>query len=377
MENKKIRVLYFVDRMLKGGIQSLIISWLPKFDEKIQIDFLLLDDGNEYELENEIKRFGCKIYKLNGMWIKTPIDFIKYSKILDDFFKEHHEYKVVHLHSSSKNFLVLKYAKKYGIPIRISHSHNIDFQTKNPFKKFVGNLLKIPLIKYSTDFFACSKKAGEWLFGKKVVNTRKFKVINNAIDYDKFKFDKIARNKIREKLKLSKDEVVIGHIGRFTTQKNHKFLIDVFKELTKINSKYKLILIGTGIQENKIKNKVKKLNLNDKVIFMGFQNNVNEYIQAMDLFIMPSLYEGLGIVLIEAQASGLPCYASENVIPIEAKLSSNFKFISLKKSPQKWAEIINCEAIDRVDNFKQFKNSKYIINDIVAELEKYYLKEEI
>ena len=372
-----VKVLYFVDRMLKGGIQSLIIDWLSRFDKRIQIDFLLLDDGNEYELENEIKSLGCKIYKLKGMWIRTPIDFIKYSKVLEEFFKEHHDYKVVHLHSSSKNFLVLKYAKKYGIPIRISHSHNIDFQTKNPFKKLVGNLFKIPLIRYSTDFFACSKKAGEWLFGKKIVNTGKFKVINNAIDYDKFKFDKIARDNIRKKLKVSEDEILIGHIGRFTTQKNHKFLIDIFKELIKINSKYKLLLIGTGIKENKIKIKVNKLNLDNKVIFMGFQNNVNEYIQAMDLFIMPSLYEGLGIVLIEAQASGLPCYASENVIPIEAKLSSNFKFISLKKSSQKWAKIINNESIGRVDNIKQFKNSKYIIDDIVAELEEKYLKEEI
>ena len=377
MDSAKVRVLYFVDRMLKGGIQSLIIDWLSRFDKRIQIDFLLLDDGNEYELENEIKSLGCKIYKLKGMWIRTPIDFIKYSKVLEEFFKEHHDYKVVHLHSSSKNFLVLKYAKKYGIPIRISHSHNIDFQTKNPFKKLVGNLFKIPLIRYSTDFFACSKKAGEWLFGKKIVNTGKFKVINNAIDYDKFKFDKIARDNIRKKLKVSEDEILIGHIGRFTTQKNHKFLIDIFKELIKINSKYKLLLIGTGIKENKIKIKVNKLNLDNKVIFMGFQNNVNEYIQAMDLFIMPSLYEGLGIVLIEAQASGLPCYASENVIPIEAKLSSNFKFISLKKSSQKWAKIINNESIGRVDNIKQFKNSKYIIDDIVAELEEKYLKEEI
>ena len=151
-----VKVLYFVDRMLKGGIQSLVIEIVKNINkEKVQIDFLLLDDGKEYELENTLKDLGCKIYKLNGIWINTSLDFFKYKKALDNFFKEHNDYDVVHMHSSSKNYMVLKKAKKYGIPVRIAHSHNIDFQTKNQIKKIVGNIFKIYLKKYSTDYFAC------------------------------------------------------------------------------------------------------------------------------------------------------------------------------------------------------------------------------
>ena len=153
MKTEPVKVLYFVDRMLRGGIQSLVIDWVSRFDKnKIHVDFLLLDDGKEYELEQTLKELGCTVYKLKGIWVKTPIDFIKYKYAVKSFFKEHHDYKVVHMHSSSKNYIILKYAKKYGIPIRIAHSHNIDFQTKNPLKKLIGNLFKKPLTKYHDTF---------------------------------------------------------------------------------------------------------------------------------------------------------------------------------------------------------------------------------
>lgn len=370
--NDPIKVLYFVDRMLRGGIQSLVIDWVSRFDKKkIHVDFLLLDDGIKYELEDTLKEIGCNVYKLNGIWIKTPFDFIKQAKALDEFFKDHHDYKVVHLHSSSKNYLVLKYAKKYGIPMRISHSHNIDFQTKNPVKKMMGNILKPKLIKYSTNYFACSRIAGEWLFGKKVVNSNKFKVINNAIDYDKFKFDDKTRNRIRMNLKIKDDEILIGHVGRFTNQKNHAFLIDVFNELYKKNNKYKLIMIGTGPLEDDIKNKVKKLDLNDNVIFAGFKNNVNEYMQAMDLFAFPSLFEGLGLVLVEAQASGLPCFATKNTIPEEVSILSNFKYVDLRVLL--WVDLIyNCN-MERVSSKEELNKCGYFIDEIILCLEKTYI----
>ena len=132
MKNK-VKILYFVDRMLEGGIQSLLISWISNLDrDKFDIDVLLLDDGKKYELEDTLIKLNCNVYKLDGMWIRKTTDFIKYGKVLNQFFKEHHDYKVVHLNSSSKNYQVLKYAKKYGIPIRIAHSHNTDFQTTSP-----------------------------------------------------------------------------------------------------------------------------------------------------------------------------------------------------------------------------------------------------
>lgn len=374
--DKPIKVLYFVDRMLRGGIQSLVIDWVSRFDkEKIHVDFLLLDDGNEYELEKTLKEIGCKVYKLKGIWIKNPFDYIKYSIALNNFFEKHHDYKVVHLHSSSKNYMILKYAKKYKIPVRIAHSHTIDFQTKNPLKKIVGNFLKPKIIKYSTDYFACSKIAGEWLFGKKIVTSSKFKVIHNAINYDNFKFNIDNRKKYREKLNISDSEIVIGHIGRFVTPKNHNFLINVFSDLYKINDKYKLLLVGTGALENKIKRKVKLLKLENAVIFAGFQSNVNKYLQAMDVFAFPSKYEGLGLALVEAQTSGIPCLASNKNIPTEVKIMKNFHFLPLQK--KLWINTILNMDKTRLDSRNELKAKKYLIEDVVLELEKIYMSERI
>lgn len=374
---ESVKVLYFVDRLLIGGIQKLIMDWATTFDKNlIQLDFLLLDDGTHYELEETLKKLGCNVYKLKGMWIRKPTDFIKYAKLLDDFFREHHDYKVVHLHSSSKNYMVLKYAKKYNIPIRIAHSHNIDFQSKNPMKKIIGNLLKKSLIKYSTDYFACSELAGKWLFGKDIVNSKMFKIIHNSIDLEKFKYNENIRKKLRDELYIEDDEIVIGHVGRFTNQKNHTFLIDIFNEINKINNRSKLLLVGTGPLENEIKEKVTRLRLEDRVIFLGFKSNINEYMQAMDIFVFPSLYEGLGIVLIEAQASGLKCFTSKDVVPYEANISENLNYISLNDSAVIWANKILENTYNRDCNENIIKNKEYDINYTVKYLQDFYMKEE-
>jgi glycosyltransferase involved in cell wall biosynthesis len=370
-----VRVLYFVDRMLRGGIQSLVIDWISRFDKtKIQVDVLLLDDGIKYELENSLKELGCNVYKLEGVWIKKAKDFIKYRKMLSNFFKEHHDYKVVHLHSTSKNYMVLKYAKKYDIPVRIAHSHSIDFATKNVFKKFIGNILKIMLIKYSTDYFACSKKAGEWLFGKKITNSNKFKIIHNAIDYDKFKFNENIRREYRIKFNLENDNIVVGHVGRFSNPKNHTFLIDIFYELYKSNPKCKLLLVGTGEKEEEIKSKVKNLNIEKNVIFAGFRNDVNNIMQAMDIFLLPSLYEGLPVVGIEAQAAGLPCFMSKDVITNEVQITENLQFISLNCSATEWANIILSSDLSRKDTKDNLKDAGYFIEDSTEELLNFYMK---
>lgn len=373
VKTEPVKVLYFVDRMLRGGIQSLVIDWVSRFNKnKIHVDFLLLDDGKEYELEQTLKELGCTVYKLKGIWVKTPIDFIKYKCAVKNFFKEHHDYKVVHMHSSSKNYMILKYAKKYDIPIRIAHSHNIDFQTKNPLKKLIGNLFKKPLIKYATDYFACSKIAGEWLFGKDIVESDKFKVIHNAVDYDKFKYNDDIRNEIRRKLGFNDSDIVVGHVGRFVTQKNHEFLINVFSKCYQKNKNYKLLLIGIGELEESIKNKVAELNLNDCVTFAGFKNNVNEYMQAMDIFAFPSLFEGLGLVLVEAQASGLPCITTANTIPDEVKINPNFYFVNLNVN--EWVQTIQNIKLARVKSKKLVKDAGYFIEDIITELTNEYQK---
>lgn len=370
--NEPVKVLYFVDRMLRGGIQSLVIDWISRFDKnKIHVDFLLLDDGKKYELEETLKRFGCKVYKLEGIWIKNPIDYIKQAKALDNFFNEHHEYKVVHMHSSSKNFLVLKYAKKYNIPTRIAHAHALDFQCGSFTKKIVGNLLKPRLINYSTDYFACSKSAGKWLFGENIINNSKFEVVKNGVDYNRFKYNINNRNSIRHNYNIKDTDILIGHVGRFTKVKNHSFMIDILYKLLEENKNYKLMFIGEGILEKKIKEKIIRLDIKDNIIFAGYQQDVSMYLSALDIFIMPSLYEGLGLGLIEAQANGLPCLATKNTIPKDVKISNNFNFINLEL--KEWLESIKNIDLARQDNFDALKDAGYIIDDSIVFLEKKYL----
>ena len=374
--DKPVKVLYFVDRMLRGGIQTFIIENLKHMDmDKVKVDILLLDDGNTYELEDELRKLGCLVYKLDGIWVKKPWDFIKQAKALDRFFKEHHDYKVVHLHSSSKNFMVLKYAKKYGINVRIAHSHCIDFQTNSSLKKLIGDLFKLPLRKYATDYFACSKEAGKWLFGEKIVNSDHFEIVHNAVDLEKYKFNEETRMKIRSELNIEKDTIVLGHVGRFVELKNHDFLIDIFYEYNKICKNSKLLLLGTGIKENEIKEKVKKLGIEESVIFAGFKNNVNEYMCAMDLFILPSKTEGLGLVLIEAQASGLKCFTSKDVVPEEAKVSELLEYISLENGAKEWAEILLETKLKRVNNQDSIKEKGYDIIETSRFLQNFYEKE--
>lgn len=369
-----VKVLYFIDRLLHGGIQTFVLENIKHMDlTKVHIDFLLLDDGKEYELENVFKEMGCSIYKLKNIWINNPISYISYIKALNTFFSNHNDYDVVHLHSSSKNFFVLLFAKKYGIHTRIAHSHNIGFQTKSKIQIIIGNLFKMPLIYYATDYFACSKLAGEWLFNKKICDNN-LVVVKNAINIEKFCYDKNKDVYLRKRLGLT-NKFVIGHVGRFTNQKNHSFLIDIFYEILKINPNSTLLLIGTGELENIIKEKVNNLGITDNVIFLGYKQNVSDYLQVMDAFVFPSNYEGLGLVLIEAQASGLACYTSKDVVPIEAKVSSLLKFISLQSPPCVWAkEICTYNPLSRCSPKDEILNLGYDINQTANFLQNFYLK---
>ena len=371
---KKTKVLIFVDRMRHGGIQQFIVENIKHINKsKLQIDVLTLDDGQSYPLEATIKDLGCDFYKLKGIWINNPLDYIKYAKAINNFFKEHDDYQVVHMNASSKNFLLLKYAKKYNISVRIAHSHSGDFQTENILKKLIGNIFKIPMKKYATNYFACSYLAGEWLFGKKNIATNNVTIIHNAVDYEKFKYNEEIRKKIRKEISIKSKDILIGHVGRFTTPKNHTFLIDIFYEMTKQNKKVKLIMVGIGEKEKEIKRKVKELKIEDKVIFAGFRNDVNEIMQAMDIFLLPSLYEGLGIVLIEAQASGLPSFTSDKVVPQEAKISKLLHYISLEKTPKQWATKILESSLERIDIKKEMQKKGYLIEQTAKYLEKFYL----
>ena len=364
---EKTRVLYFIDRMRHGGIQQFAVEIVKNMDkDKCEIEFLLLDDGQTYPLENVLKELNVKFYKLKGVWFRTPLDILKQKKALEKFFKEHHNYKVIHMHSSSKNFMVLKMAKKYGVRVRIAHSHNIGFQSKNKIKIMIGNIFKKPLKKYATHYFACSKLAGKWLFGEENV-----KMIHNAVDYEKFRFNPVKREELRKELHIE-DTLVSGNVGRFTNQKNHTFLIDIFYEIYQRNKNVVLMLVGIGEKEQEIRDKVQNLGLENNVKFMGFCNNTNELFWCMDVFLLPSLYEGLPVVGVEAQCTGLPCFMSKDVITDEVKIAENVTFIPLEKSAEEWAEMILKSDLTRRDTYEELKKAGYFIEQTVEELERFY-----
>lgn len=359
-----IRILHVVPNMQAGGLESFIMSIYRNIDRnKVQFDFLYHYEG-DYFFDDEIRQMGGEIYNLT---VRQDYDLTKYIRDLNIFFSKHKEYKVIHSHMASLGFIHLNVAKKHGVSDRIIHSHNSSFE--KTFKGFLKSILVHASVKYANYRFACSIDAGKCLY-----HNKDFTVINNAIDVSKFLFNANIRKQMRDKMNLN-DKFVIGHVGRFTLQKNHSFLIDVFVKILEKNPNSVLLLVGDGEKRSKIENKVNVLGIKDNVIFYGTSNEVQNLFQAMDVFILPSLSEGLGIVLIEAQAAGLKCFTSENLVPKEARVSENLEYISLDKSEIYWAnQILKCDNnYERKDMYRDICNHKYDIESVSNKLQEFYI----
>lgn len=253
--------------------------------DKIQFHFLCDEDSTNIPYE-EIEKMGGKVI------IIPPYQrLFKYQKELYKIFKENN-YKIVHSHINALSVFPLRIAKKAGVPIRIAHSHTTS--NKKEWKRnLIKNILR-PFSKvYANQYFACTEYAGKWLFGEKAFKNGKIKIINNAIDLEKFKFNENTREDLRKELGIKEDTLIIGHVGRFMKQKNHEFLIDVFNELITKNENLILMLIGQGPLLNEMKQKVRDLKIEDKVKFIGQVTDVEKYYNIMDIFLFPSIYEGL------------------------------------------------------------------------------------
>jgi len=372
MKNK-IKVLIFVDRMRHGGIQSFICQYYGLFDKnRFNITVLTLDDGNTYPLEEKIESYDINLIKLNKIWITNLSSYIKYKKAVKNFFSNNNDFDIIHMHSSSKNYFLLKCAKKYGIKVRIAHSHNVNFQTNSKIKKIIGDNFKKKVKKYATHYFACSKDAGVWMFGRKLINETI--IIPNAFDIENYKYDKNIRDSLRKEFNL-KDSVVYGNVSRLVTQKNHSFLIDIFGEIRKKQKNAKLVLIGDGELKEQLISKTKSMALDKDVIFLGYKSDIYNYYNLLDVFVFPSLFEGLGMTIIEALCNDLVCYISSDVIPSETHISSNVVEISLDKSPSDWAKIIMSNQNSRNNrSFSAIKNCGYDIYDASIKLQKTYEK---
>lgn len=358
-----IRVLHVIGSLNSGGSQSMIMNIYRNLDRsKIQFDFIV-DRKNENFYTNKIEELGGKIYVLPQYKL---YNHFQYKKAWNQFLKQHSKYKIIHGHVRSTAAIYLKIAKKYGL-YTIAHSHSTS--SGKGIKAIVKNILQYR-IRYIADYFmGCSKEANEWLFGKKVANSDKCIVLNNGIDINKFSFNNQVRNEIRHELNIKDNEIVIGHVGRFVKVKNHKFIFKMFSMLYKDNNKYKLLLVGNGPEKSRLEKKYKKKNFMSNVILIDSTDNVENYMQAMDIFILPSKYEGLGMVLIEAQDNGLQCIASKN-IPKETNISGNIQFLPLYSKCWEKA-ILESNIIRRKIETKKFMDNYNIIK-IAEKIEKIY-----
>lgn len=362
--NKPIRVLHVLQRMEAAGVQTLLMNLYRSIDRsKVQFDFLVHYKEHQF-FDDEIEALGGKIYRLS---VREDYNFVKYCKDLDSFFEEHNEYKIVHGHMHSLGAIYLHYAKKHGVPVRIAHSHTNS--TQNDAKKFIKQIMNSLYKKDATDLFACSEAAGEYMFG-----IEHFTVINNAILTDNFLFSQDKRDKKRKELGVV-NKFVVGNVGRFEIQKNQKFLVDVFSVLHEMIPESKLLLIGTGSMLEEVKKKVNELGLNDAVSFLGNRKDVAELYMAMDVFAFPSLFEGLGIVGVEAQAAGTPCVCTDT-LPKEIDVTPLLYRMPLENGINDWAKaLIDAKESGYAhSNMKQYiTNANYDMTALAKQLEDFYL----
>ena len=357
-----IRVLQCVNDMHRAGLETMLMNYYRNIDrDKIQFDFLT-HRSHRSDYDDEIESLGGKIYYAPRLY---PQNYPKYFKWMKQFFIEHPEYKIVHSHIDAMSYLPLLAAKKANIPVRIAHSHNTSID--KDFKYLLKQYFRSKITSVATDYCTCGQEAGKFLFGNE-----NFTFIPNAIEVDRFLYDKNLRNKKRTELGV-KNEFIVGHVGRLSYQKNHKLLIEIFNELLKVESNALLLLVGVGEKEEKIKKQVHDLNLDSKVRFLGNRNDVNELYQAMDVFVMPSFFEGIPVVGIEAQFSDLPCVFSDKV-PEEVEFNSKTKFVMLDAALNEWVKAIEeFKKLERNTEAKNLQNSQYDINVAYSILENYYL----
>lgn len=371
-KNIPIRVLQIGMTKNIGGLETYLMQQFDHLDKtKVTYDFVNITSEDEIVFRDKILQIGSHIYGVRSRHSNPIRHYWQWLVLLHRIAKN---YKAIVLNSNSITYVFpIFIARFFGIPMRIMHSHNAGFEQKIGFaKKAIMKMNRFLLRWGATDYFACSQLAGKWMFDKKTP----FTIIPNAIDCNKFQFNPEVRSEMRKSLNIE-NKFVVGHVGRFTYQKNHGFLIDVFSEIHKINPKAVLLLIGDAVGDmsyyENVKQKVEQYSLTECVQFLGMRNDVPLLMQAMDCFALPSRFEGLPVVGIEAQAAGLPCFFS-NTITREVGLTGLAHFISLEDPSAKWAEKITAvNAVNREKAANQVRLAGYDIESVVQKMQNFYL----
>ncbi|MGL4672309.1 glycosyltransferase, partial [Cetobacterium sp.] len=299
------KILHIVGGMDVGGTETMLINLYRNIDrEKYEFHFISYY-GREGFYDKEIERLGGKIIHLNfSKRLGALGSILELRRVIKE-----NKYDVVHTHTLFNCGIGVLAAWLGRVKIRISHAHTVYEDNVSFIKKSYITLMKSLIKIFSTHFFGCSNKAGEFLFGQKIVKGKNYKFIPNYIDYKKF-IDISERDKLRESLNFELDTIVIGHVGRIMSAKNHSFLVDIIEKMKSRGLKVKGVFVGDGDSRAELELKIKKYSLENDIFITGMVNNPENYFKMMDIFILPSFYEGFGLVLLEAQSSGLNCIAS-------------------------------------------------------------------
>lgn len=358
-----LRVAQIMGKLWAGGVENVVFNYYRAIDKtKIQFDFYY-DADSTVEPPQDLIDAGARFIKIPP-YQQLP----QYLNTLRNNFKANN-YKIVHSHINTLSVFPLYMAWKCGIPVRIAHNHSVPSG-----KEIKRDLLKQVLRRFSrifpTDYFACSERAGRWMFGDKLMKANRVFVMRNAIDFDKFRADSTKSQELKETLKIE-NKTVIGHVGRFTFAKNHMFLLDLFKQYSNERDNAALLLVGDGELHNEIVNKINELHIVDKAVMVGKVSNPNEYYGIIDVLILPSVFEGLPLTVIEAQCSGVPVVMSD-VVSDEAIISDSVAKLSLSSGMDNWIEHIDTYKGKKVTLNSNAVN--YDIKEQVHKLEDWYLE---
>jgi glycosyltransferase involved in cell wall biosynthesis len=358
-----IRVLQVFATLDRGGAEAMIMNFYRSIDRsRVQFDFVVKESNREYAHEAEIKSLGGRIYRLPDYKI---INHVSYKRAWKQLLMEHPEWRILHGHHITPAAVYMKVAKQQN-RITIAHSHS----TKGirSIKNIVKYFLRLPM-KRKVDYpVACSRSAADWMFGR---NNKRVKLIRNAIDIKKFQYNENVRLRLREQFSVC-DKFVIGHIGNFTKAKNYPFLLEVFQRVKERKENAVLILVGKKENNPRIEELVHQMGLCDSVIFTGARPDIDQLLQMMDLFLFPSLYEGLPVTLIEAQASGLRCIVSDKITD-EVKITDRVEFLSLQASPEYWGErILEIKELEERVIGPGMEEAGYDVERETTELERFY-----
>ncbi|WP_315452099.1 glycosyltransferase family 1 protein [uncultured Selenomonas sp.] len=331
-DHSPIRVLQIIGNVCGGGVEAVVMNYYRHIDRtKVQFDFVI--DGYEKSLlDEEIQTFGGRIYKVERYSKNVLKQIYQIYRIVKD-----NNYDIVHSHMNTLAVFSLFAAWLGGARIRIVHNHS----TAAP-GEYMRTALKYILRPFSKVFAnryaACSRLAARWMFGD-IEGEKTVTIFNNAIDLDQFAYREDVRKEYRNALMIPENTYLVGHIGRFMYQKNHKFLVQIIDELVKKDRDVALLLIGDGPLRKNIAAQVHVAGLDEKVQFLGLRSDTPHLYNAMDIFVLPSWYEGLPVVGVEAQANGLPCIVSDSVSD-ECRLTSSLSFMSVGKTAKDWADVI-------------------------------------